>query len=159
MTDDVAFVGNFSVSQYTVKKGNEVNQKSKHDYIEHLFVHDIRYGIENLLQHIPLLPELIPPMLQTAHTMQSMCGNINLKETPLSNAGIWKATIAIDGITKELHSEDDCTYTVIHVPKQENQGKYCVYNFQFCLNSKQNIAIPLHECTTIIFSGLMLTHG
>ena len=57
-----------------------------------------------------------------------------------------------------MYNEEGCTYTLIHVLKQENEDKCNAYKFKFAINSKHNITIPLVDYTTIMFSGLMLTH-
>ena len=91
--------------------------------MERLFTDEVMYGIQNLSRHIPIVIELIAPVLKVAHTMQSEIGNINLKEILLSNEGIWKVAVVVNGQTKELRNEEDCTYALIHVPKQENEDK------------------------------------
>ena len=57
-----------------------------------------------------------------------------------------------------MHTEDDCTSTIIYVPNQEMNMDTCKFHFQFALGDKHNIAIHLKECTTIIFFANFLTH-
>ena len=68
------------------------------------------------------------------------------------------STVAINGHTKMLHCEEDCTYTMVYVPKQIRKEKIGAYNFQIALNPTNAIAITLYEITTMIFSGKILTH-
>ena len=147
-------VGSSSVSQYAVKKSNDISAK----VLEELFSNEVRYGVNNIAKHIPIVKELISPVLDVAYEMQCHQGDINLKEVYLKNSGIWKTSVTVDAYTKDFHTENDCTYTVIHVPMQVSLYKCHAYHFQFALNEKHNISIPLHECTTILFSAKCLTH-
>ena len=51
--------------------------------------------------------------------MQKECGDVNMKEVELSNIGIWKTAVSVNTYTEELHTEDDCTSTIIHVPNNK----------------------------------------
>ena len=75
----------------------------------------------------------------------------------MKNSDIWKTSVTVDVYTKDFRTEKDCTYIVIHVPIQVASDKCDAYHFQFALNEKHNISIPLYECTTILFSTKCLT--
>ena len=49
-----------------------------------------------------------------------MIGNINMNQISISECGMWQPSICINAQTTQLHTENDCTYTVITVPKQDN---------------------------------------
>ena len=61
--------------------------------------------------------------------------------------------------TKELHNEDDCSYTVITVPKQRAMVKKREYKFMFAFNDANSIAIRMNEPLTFMFSGKFLVHN
>ena len=49
-----------------------------------------------------------------------------------STEGLWQASVGVNASTSELHCENDCTYTLISVPRQQTvQHKYPEYNFIF----------------------------
>ena len=147
-------VGSSSVSQYAVK----ASKNRTVDIIEELFSSEVSYVIDNVAKNISIVKELISPVVDVAYEMQRHQGDINLKEVCSKNSGIWKTSVTVDAYTKDFRTENDCTYTVIHVPMQVSLYKCHAYHFQFALNEKHNISIPLHQCTTILFSAKCLTH-
>ena len=126
--------------------------------IDELVAKEMSYGIQNLSCHLPLVSDLISPLLNVTYKKQAGSGNVNFKKVPVSASGLWKITVAIDAQSKTLHTEDECTYTMIHVPQQECPEKAAFHHLQFALNEKNNIAIPLLENTTLMFSAQFLTH-
>ena len=50
--------------------------------------------------------------------MQKEYGDVNMKEVELNNIGIFNTVVSVNAYTEELHTEDDCTRTILHVPKQ-----------------------------------------
>ena len=88
-------------------------------------------------------------------------GKINLKKVPAFKCGLWHSDVCINDQTTNFHTENDCIYTLITVPKQEIIKNECLkreYQFLFKLNGYQNIAIKLVYGVTILFSGNFLTH-
>ena len=63
-----------------------------------------------------------------------------------------------NALTREFHTEDDSTYTVIKTPKQEHEHKLNKYHFVLNLSNNHNVAIRLISRTRFIFSGKLLTH-
>ena len=96
--------------------------------------------------------------------MQEHYGSVNLKPTEGSNCGIWMSTVCINARTTELHSEDDCTYTIIKVPKQNrnmnsgNSNKDHQRMFLLSINDGMLLSIPLCHNLSFIFCGKYLTH-
>ena len=90
----------------------------------------------------------------TGHPHEFDCSN-----GTTSHDCIWMSTVAINGHTKILYCEDDCTYTVVYVPRQIRREKIGAYYFQIALNQRSDVSIILYENTTMIFSGLTLTHS
>ena len=86
-------------------------------------------------------------------------GDINLKETGSYEDGLWQSSISVNARTNEFHTENDSTYTVITIPKQEaNEKAEADYAFFFKVQDKHNVSIKLSEGLTFVFSGKLLTH-
>ena len=74
---------------------------------------------------------MISPVIGVAFNMQARKDNIKIEETSASKAGLWQCTLSVNGVTEELHTEDDVTYTVIDVPLQEKSKTGTKYHFLF----------------------------
>ena len=110
---------------------------------------------------IPNIRSLIAPVLTVAYYQQASKGDINFKTVPSFKCGLWHSAVCINAQTTQFHTENDCTYTLITVPKQETNMKPFLrrqYNFLFKLKLHENIAIELVTGVTILFSGTFLTH-
>ena len=69
----------------------------------------------------------------------------------------WSHFINVDAQTHSPHTERDCTYTLLGVPRQEDvhKKKYC---FEIHLNTTVTLAFDMTEGVSILFSGYLLTH-
>ena len=105
---------------------------------------------------LPFLSTIIAPVIDVAFNIQAQMGDIKIEETSASNLGIWKSTLAVNAVTKELHTEDDVTYTVIDVPLQKKSPTDIKYHFLFHINNKINLSLPMNPGTSIVFSGKLL---
>ena len=96
--------------------------------------------INSLSQHVSYLCQHIAPVVDVANNIQGVQGDINLLQVPGSKNGCWHTTICINAQTKVFHTEEDCGYTVISVPKQKTNdvGKY---HFLFMLKPKCYVGI------------------
>ena len=151
-------VHNSSVGQYAMKQGISDEKKLKCLVIEELVARELKDGINNIGRVLPNFNELIAPVLKIADDLQSILGHINLQNDKLNEYGIWKSVIAINSETDELHTEHDCSYTVITVPKQDAMLSERHYNFLFSLNSSEYIALPMTDPMSFIFSAKFLMH-
>ena len=151
-------VNKSSVGQYTTKRGLTVVQKVKSHVIEDLVLKELKDGIESLGSVIPLLKEYIAPVFQIAHELQATVGDINLKKDKYSEFGIWKSVFCINARTSDFHTEDDCSYTVITVPRQKLMSKEQNYQFLFKFNSLECISLEMKQPITFMFSGKCLLH-
>ena len=64
-------------------------------------------------------------------------------------------------MTEHMHTENNCGYTVIKVPKQKFDWKNKDIQmpvFIFKLNNKEQIALLLRTKTSFIYSGKFVTH-
>ena len=104
------------------------------------------------------IKECVTPVLHVANLLQSSKGDIKLKEPAYSDYGVWKSVLCINAETKEIYNEDNCSYTVITVPRQQAIVKKREYKFIFKLNSMETVAVRINELITCIFSGEFLSH-
>ena len=63
----------------------------------------------------------------------------------------------INATTKYSHTERDSSYTIIHVPRQ-NQV-YDNFSFYFKISCNEELQIQLKPNTTISYSSYLLTHS
>ena len=110
-------VSNSSVGQYQMKRDLSIVQKVKSRVIQDLVSKELKDGIESLGNVIPLMKEYIAPVFNIAHELQATVGDINLNKDKYSQYGIWKSVFCINARTTNFRTEDDCSYTVITVPK------------------------------------------
>ena len=111
-------------------------------------------GIDGLARIIPQVRQFIAPLINVANEKQIDNGDINLKETGSYQDGLWQSSISVNARTNEFHTENDSTYTVITIPKQEaNEKAEADYSFFFKVQDKENVSIKLTEGLTFLFSG------
>ena len=70
----------------------------------------------------------------------------------------WQISVSVNAYTRDFYVENNSTYTVIKIPKQEQPLKVSEYSFIYMLILKENVAIKLTEGLTFCFSGKLLTH-
>lgn len=87
--------------------------------------------------------------------LQSHVGNIKGTRFPA-------VFLCVDAFTLRKHTERDCSYTLITVPKQDGLGvgHTSGYFFNFYLNNEAGdvIRVPMQLGTSIFFNGYFLTH-
>ena len=98
-------------------------------------------GITRIIQNIR---KLIAHIINVASHEQVHKGDINLKKVPSFKDGLWQSSISVNARTYELHTENDSTYNLMSIPKQEelSKGKH-EYSFLFNIKEKHNISIRL----------------
>ena len=123
--------------------------------IEELIGRELSEGIDLLssVQPSMSLKDCVSPVLHVAKHLQSHKGDVKLLPTSYSDYGIWKSVLCVNAVTEEAHCEDDCSYTVITVPRQQAITKKRKYKFMFKLNDQETVAIPMNQQMTFIFSG------
>ena len=156
---------NSSVGQYVSKKNQSlpkqllINQEAT--YYEKYTANEISRSVHDFQLFIPNIKTIIAPVLDTSFEMQSLVKDINLKEGYASKDGCWQTSLCVNATTEEFHNEDDCTYTLITIPRQINieDNKTCNrYHFLFNLTGKKNLNLPLYPGVSFLFSGAFLTH-
>ena len=156
---------NTSVGQYVTKKSTSV---TKQNFIETLakeyechIADDISRSTKDISKFVPKIKTIISPVIATAYELQSSIRNINIQKCNASRSGCWQTSICIDASTGELHTEKDCTYTLISIPNQNtitSKDAGNNYHFLFSLTDKKRLNIPLYHGTSFIFSATFLTH-
>ena len=104
------------------------------------------------------MPSIVAPVIHVAHELQSTVGDIIIEKPYVANVGIWQISLTVNTETKDMHPEDDVTYTTISVPLQQIPSADRMYYCMFQLNHRYNVSLPLIEGTTLLFSGKLLIH-
>lgn len=154
-----------SVGQYTTKKSTtlvkqlQIN-KEAHTY-ERLTANEITRSVNDFSTIIPTIRAVIAPILETTYDLQTTHKDLNMKEGFAAKDGCWQTSLCVNAVTKQYHTEQDCTYTLITVPNQlqDIEKKFTNrYDFIFKINDRQHISLHLTPGTSFIFSGMYLTH-
>ena len=120
-------INNSSVGQYT-------NCRYKDDYkmlksnvnatiMEEMVVKELEAGIDGIAKIISNIRKLIAPVINVAHHEQLKKDDINLIKVTSFEDILWQSNISVNTKTASFQTENDSTYTVSSIPKQENQGK------------------------------------
>ena len=99
--------------------------------------------------------------LNVPYDIYNHVGGINMTKVTLSDCGLWYSSMYINAQTSGFLTENDSTYTVFFVPKQQaqnNKTKKPQYNFLFKFKVNTNVGIKLIRGVTFIFSSKYLTH-
>ena len=80
---------------------------------------EFELSITYLSKVIPTISCMIAPTLNVAHGLQSRVGYCNMKQMECKD--IWMTQVFVNAQTSTLHNENDCTYTLITVPRQEHK--------------------------------------
>ena len=104
---------------------------------------------------IPTVKEHIAPMLNVIHNLQSDVLDLNMKRTSLSDHGMWQNYFFVNCQTTDLHTENNCTYTVVTVP---NQKEKTVPYFIFEFKKGFTFGLQMDHGLSFLFSGQYLFH-
>ena len=96
-------------------------------------------------------------MFLIAEEFQHEVGMINIKDE-YSKYGIWKSVYCINAQTHSVHTENNCRYTVVIVPKQSKYVSKSQTNFHVNLNYQEPFYLEMNQPITIMFSGKSLPH-
>ena len=151
------------MSKYVSKKYKNDRKNSlamlNADILEEMAGSELQSAVINMKSVLPNVQEFISPTLETAFEIQKKIGDINMNEISISECGMWQSAICINAQTTELHTENDCTYTVITVPKQNNKHESSDnYTFLFELKKGTTIGLKMSYGTNFMFSGKFLSH-
>ena len=88
-------------------------------------------------------------------------GDINLKDVSTAASGLWYSDVCINATTTLLHTERDCSYTLITITMEDKiktGTENSKYVFIFKINSKMNIGLSILSNMSFICSSKLLTH-
>ena len=129
------------------------------DVLEEMAGLELTSAVNAMKSVLPNVTNIIAPTLNTAFQLQKVIGNINMNQVSISECGMWQSSICINAQTTQLHTENDCTYTVITVPKQDNTKEPTdEYVFLFDLRKGETIGLKMTHSISFMFSGKYLTH-
>ena len=116
---------------------------------------EVKTVVKDLGGIIPNVHRLISQVVDVAYNMQATCGSVNLQRVETTSSGLWQSKVCINVSTDKWHTENDCSYTLVSMPKQEYKPNYV---FFFQLNSKKQIGIPIVAGVSFMSSMKLLTH-
>ena len=161
--DNFGRVHNSTITQYVSKKYASIDKtkvaKENAEIMEDLSTQELAMGIKYLSAIIPNVKKYIAPTLNAIHRLQDDIGDININEVQGTKSELWTTSICDTCQTTNFHTENDCTYTVVTVPKQEkNSTCNPEYNFLFDLKMGQTIGIKMEHGVTCMYTGRYLMH-
>ena len=124
--------------------------------LENYVALELDNAVNSFSRYLRHIHSLLSPIIDTAHSLQAEWGNINLEKVETSSSGICTPQVCIDASTTIPHTENDCTYTVIIIPKQVNdlgmKVKKHAY-FLFLPNETNKLIIPLQQHISFLYTG------
>lgn len=152
-------IGKSSITQYVNKKYNKLSSQLKSvcqsNVMEDLLAKDLHNGISGLVSILPNIKQYIAPSLNICYQVQEEIGDCNMKTTAVSRSGLWQSSVCINCQTSTLHTENDCTYTVITTPNQHTDN---VPVFLFEFKKGYTLGLQMDPGLTFMFSGKYLYH-
>ena len=119
--------GNSSIDQYKARlyKNLLTNDAAISDskFIETLCANEVKKAVVSLKRMIGNLPILLSPIIDTSYNLQQKLEDVNPKSVQTASSGLWQSQVCVDASTSCLHTERDCTYTLMTVLKQYLQKK------------------------------------
>ena len=123
--------------------------------MEILIANDLKKSVLTVVHVIPNIKDYIAPTLNVIFNLQKDVGNLNMKETAVSNDGMWQSSLCINFQKTDLHTENYCTYTVIAVPNQKERS---LPTFIIELKKGYTIGLKMDPGMTFMFSEKYLFH-
>ena len=121
-----------------MKKSNVAQMDAQ--YLEKMCCRELQIAVNGISKLIPNIRKYLAPTITAAHSLQSKYGDCKLEQMHCSTEGLWQGSVGVNASTSELHCENDCTYTLISVPKQEKvNNKYPEYNFYLNLKEEKHL--------------------
>ena len=114
-----------------------------------MITQELGAGICDISIISPNIRKMIAPVIDTVLDFQESECSVNLESVPSTSYSLWQTSICMNSLTREFHTEDDSSYTVIKNPNQEHQQKLIQYNFAFKLKNKYNVAIRMTPGTRL----------
>ena len=120
------------------------------------------HSLTSIYDTFNVLEKNISPNISKLQIHFDLFNEIDENEMTLQRNGILNAHLCLNAQTRMKHTERDSSYTMICVPPHEKEstdsGAHNKAESEFNLSDDEAIVIPLKIGTTLIYSGLMLTH-
>ena len=129
--------------------------------VEDICANVVNNAVTLLSSVLPEIRYLLSPILDTGQKLQNKFKRSILKEVATTKSCFWNTMLYVDGNTQHMHTEKDCAYTLITVPKQSFSRKKILCNqpmFLFQASDKQQIMLPLDDSITFVYNATYLTH-
>ena len=98
----------------------------------------ITNGFNIISKVVPQIRQLISPIIDSAYKIQIAKGKDVLEDVATSSSGCWNSFLYVNGRTDEMHTEMDCAYTFITVPKQViDHIQHCTHQSRFMFQIKE----------------------
>ena len=108
------------------------------------------------------LKKTLSPNVANVQIHLNMFEERHENDNSLATRGLVNYNLCLNAETEEVHTECDSSYTVICVPNQimnkNKNGSTNSGSFEFIINSKSTIVIPMTIGTIFTYSGFLLTH-
>ena len=152
---------NSSVSTYNSRTAHGCYDQNELDAMAMQYdikcTHELQTAQNILCTVFPLNKILVMPIISAAdHVANARNIKSPLTVTNSSECGCWASCICVNAETKILHTENDCTYTIIYAPQQNKTT--AKYEFNFCLNPVNNVSFDMNDGISFMFSGMFLKH-
>ncbi len=151
-------INDSSITTYVNKKSkniirqkdiNEMTSKFENMCSDELSIASTAFG-----KRISRIDMLLCPSLNVAYMKKQKNGNDILKAVVSSDTLMWQSQICVNASTAMFHNENDCTYTVITVPKKILLTKKKQRNvpcFLLHLNECNIVSIPMVNQLSFFF--------
>ena len=120
------------------------------------------HQLDNLLERKKIFRTKTSPNISKLQIHFDLFDKDDKKKIMIQRNGILNAHLCLNAQMRIKHTERDSSYTTICVPPHEidstNSGMYNKAEFEFNISDDEAIVVPMDVGTTLVYSGLMLTH-
>ena len=130
-------------------------------WLQSMCANTIRHGIFSLTSLLPDVKHFLCPIINAAYTKQVNNECQLLRPMYNEDDQFWNAFLFVDGRTENYHVENDCSYTLITVPKQLVKTDISLDErayFIFKIEQDRDLYLPLTPHLTFMYNASFLTH-
>ena len=155
---DGSSVASYATKSYKNERRNTLT-KINADVLEEMAACELISAVNGMSKIIHNIKNFIAPTLNVAYQSQKVLGEFNMRKVSISECGMWQSSICINGQTTTVHTENDCSYTVITVPEQDiEENPVDDYIFLFEIKKGETIGINMCHGISFFFAGKYLSH-
>lgn len=154
---------NLSIAEFAQKKRKFTDdQITGRDDLKKKMFHFLHCTVSHIFSSIHNLQHAISPHVAILQNHFDLVDKTQEDQFNLQKKGILNVHICHNAQTEMKHTECDASYTIISVPdqgtKKSKDGKQNLAKFEFNLDEKKALVVPLEINTILIYSGYLLTH-